>query len=57
MKIGYDLFLTDNVALEPSVYAGFYFGRNPTINAANDNLKYQFLSTGVDVSLQIFLNR
>ncbi|MFM7636447.1 MAG: hypothetical protein ACKO5W_01100 [Crocinitomicaceae bacterium] len=57
MKIGYDLFLTDNVALEPSVYAGFYFGRNPTIDAPKDNLKYQFLSTGVDVSLQIFLNR
>ena len=57
MKLGYDIFLTDNVALEPSVYAGFYFGRNQTIEKPNDNLKYQFLSTGVDVTLQIFLNR
>jgi len=39
MKLGYDIFLTDNIALEPSVYAGFYFGRNSTVDAPNDNLK------------------
>lgn len=57
LKVGYDLFLTDNVAIEPSLYAGFYFGTNPNSNNLNDNMKYQFLSTGIDVTLQIFLNR
>ena len=57
IKLGYDMFLTDNVAIEPAVYAGFYFGRGQTFDKPNDNLKYQFMASGIDVSLQIFLNR
>jgi hypothetical protein len=57
LKLGYDIFVTNAVAIEPGVYAGFYFGTNPTINSPNDNLKYQFLSAGIDISFQIFLNK
>lgn len=57
LKLGYDFFLTESVALEPSLYAGFYFGRQAKTNNTTDNLKYQYLSTGFDISLQIFLNR
>lgn len=57
LKLGYDIFISDAVAIEPGFYAGFYFGTNPTTNNPNDNLKYQYMSAGLDISFQIFLNR